>query len=93
MSDYGMATAGRKAVVEVKLRFPRPESLMCAAGIEAIGLLEQEARQHRDDQRRTQCVECVAEGKDVGLFLRDMADRDIGASARPGQRAPFNDLV
>jgi len=36
---------------------------MCAAGIEAIGLLEQEARQHRDDQRPRDCdigaVRCV----------------------------------
>ena len=42
-------------------------------------LLEQEAGQHRDDQRRAQRVEGVAESKDVGLFLHDMADRDIGA--------------
>jgi hypothetical protein len=29
---------------------------MCTVGIEAIGLLEQEARQQRGDQRRTQRV-------------------------------------
>ena len=52
---------------------------MCAAGIEATGLLEQEAGQHRDDQRRAQRVEGVAESTDVGLFLHDIADRDLGA--------------
>ena len=54
---------------------------MCAAGIEVVGLLEQEARQQRNDQRRAQRVEGVAEGKDVGLLLYDVADRDIGAVA------------
>jgi hypothetical protein len=44
---------------------------MWAAGVEAIGLLEQEARHHRDDQRRAQRVEGVAEGKDVGLVCTE----------------------
>jgi hypothetical protein len=55
---------------------------MCADAVEAIGFLEQEARQQRDDQRHAQRVEGVAEGKDIGLLLHDMADCDIGAVRR-----------
>jgi hypothetical protein len=44
---------------------------MCAAGIEAIGLFEQEARQQRYDQRHAQCVESVAEAEKEGLIGSD----------------------
>jgi hypothetical protein len=39
------------------------DHLMSAAGIEAVGLLEQEAGQQRDDQRGAQRVEGVAEAR------------------------------
>src|ERR1700761_4057078 len=55
---------------------------MCAAGVEAIGLFEQEARQQRYDQRHAQRVEGVAEAEKEGLLLDDLADRDIGAVGR-----------
>jgi hypothetical protein len=45
------------------------KSLKCTVGIEAIGFLEQEARQQRDDQRRTQRVEGIAEGE-VNYFSK-----------------------